>query len=178
MIGGFERYFQIARCFRDEDPRADRQPEFTQLDLEMSFVDEEDVIATTEAVMHAVFSLTGFEVPAPPWPRMPYDDAIGRYGIDRPDTRFGMEIADLGAALAGTEFKVFSGALSAGGVVRGINAGAREVARSELDGLTELAKRLGAKGLVWAFVEEDGGWRSPSAPPSGPRWTRPRAICC
>jgi aspartyl-tRNA synthetase len=163
MIGGFERYFQIARCFRDEDPRADRQPEFTQLDLEMSFVDEEDVIATTEAVMHAVFALTGFEVPAPPWPRMPYDDAIGRFGIDRPDTRFGMEIADLGEALAGTEFKVFSGALSAGGVVRGINAGTREVARSELDGLTELAKRLGAKGLVWAFVEEEGGWRSPIA---------------
>jgi aspartyl-tRNA synthetase len=163
MIGGFERYFQIARCFRDEDPRADRQPEFTQLDLEMSFVDEEDVIATTEAVMHAVLALTGFEVPAPPWPRMPYDDAIGRYGIDRPDTRFGMEIADLGEAVASTEFKVFSGALEAGGVVRGINAGAREVARSELDGLTELAKRLGAQGLVWAFVEEDGGWRSPIA---------------
>jgi aspartyl-tRNA synthetase len=163
MIAGFERYFQLVRCFRDEDPRADRQPEFTQLDLEMSFVDEEDVIAVTESVMSAVFEAGGFEVAAPPWPRLPYDDAIARYGIDRPDTRFGMEIVDLGDALAGTEFKVFAGALSTGGVVRGINAGPREVARSELDGLTELAQRLGAKGLVWAFVEEDGSWRSPIA---------------
>jgi aspartyl-tRNA synthetase len=163
MIAGFERYFQIARCFRDEDPRADRQPEFTQLDLEMSFVDEEDVIGTTEAVMHEVFQAAGYEIAVPPWPRMPYDDAIGRYGIDRPDTRFGMEIEDLSDAVASSEFKVFSGALASGGVVRGISAGKREVARSELDGLTELAQRLGAKGLVWAFVEEDGGWRSPIA---------------
>ncbi|MDQ4041950.1 MAG: aspartate--tRNA ligase [Actinomycetota bacterium] len=163
MVGGLERYFQIARCFRDEDPRADRQPEFTQLDLEMSFVDEEDVIGTTEAVMQAVFEAAEYEMPPPPWPRMPYDDAVGRYGIDRPDTRFGMEIEDLGDALANSEFKVFSGALASGGVVRGINAGSREVARSELDGLTELAQRFGAKGLVWAFVEEDGGWRSPIA---------------
>jgi aspartyl-tRNA synthetase len=163
MVAGFERYFQIARCFRDEDPRADRQPEFTQLDLEMSFVDEEDVIAVTETVMAAVFEVGGLEVAAPPWPRLPYDDAIARYGVDRPDTRFAMEIVDLGEALAGTEFKVFAGALSSGGVVRAINAGRREVARSELDGLTELAQRLGAKGLVWAFMEEDGGWRSPIA---------------
>jgi aspartyl-tRNA synthetase len=161
MIAGLERYFQIARCFRDEDPRADRQPEFTQLDLEMSFVVEDDVIATTEHVLGAVFEATGFPLPAPPWPRMPYDDAVGRYGIDRPDTRFGMEIADLSDAVAGSEFKVFAAALQSGGVVRGINAGPREVARSELDGLTELAQRLGAKGLVWAFVEEDGSWRSP-----------------
>ncbi|MDX6698256.1 MAG: aspartyl-tRNA synthetase, partial [Solirubrobacteraceae bacterium] len=163
MVSGMDRYFQIARCFRDEDQRADRQPEFTQLDLEMSFVDEEDVIGTTEAVMHTVFQAAGFQVAAPPWPRMPYDDAIGRYGVDRPDTRFGMEIADVGEALAASEFKVFSGALASGGVVRAINAGTREVARSELDGLTELAQRLGAKGLVWAFMEEDGGWRSPIA---------------
>jgi aspartyl-tRNA synthetase len=163
MIAGFERYFQIVRCFRDEDPRADRQPEFTQLDLEMSFVEEDDVIATMEAVIGAVFEATGFDAPAPPWRRIPYDDAIARYGIDRPDTRFGMEIADLGDALAGTEFKVFAGALQSGGVVRGINAGPRELARSELDGLTELAQKLGAKGLVWAFVEEDGNWRSPVA---------------
>ncbi|MDX6698644.1 MAG: aspartyl-tRNA synthetase [Solirubrobacteraceae bacterium] len=163
MVAGLERYFQIARCFRDEDPRADRQPEFTQLDLEMSFVEEEDVISVMESVLGAVFEATGFPVAAPPWPRLPYDDAIARYGIDRPDTRFGMEIVDLGGALADTEFKVFSGALGSGGVVRGINAGRREVARSELDGLTELAQRLGAKGLVWAFVEVDGGWRSPVA---------------
>jgi aspartyl-tRNA synthetase len=163
MIAGFERYFQIVRCFRDEDPRADRQPEFTQLDLEMSFVDEDDVIAVTEQVMAAVFEVAEYEVLPPPWPRMPYDDAIARYGIDRPYTAFGMEIADLGEAVAGSEFQVFSRALADGGVVRGINAGAREVARAELDGLVELAQRLGANGLVWAIVEEGGGWRSPVA---------------
>jgi len=163
MVAGYERYYQIARCFRDEDLRADRQLEFTQLDLEMSFVDENDVIETLEAVMGAVFAGAGFEVGAPPWPRMTYAEAMARYGSDRPDTRFGLEIAELGAALRGTEFKVFAGALAAGGVVRGINAGARELPRSELDALTELAKRHGAKGLVWAFVQEGGTWRSPVA---------------
>ena len=160
MVAGFERYFQIARCFRDEDPRADRQPEFTQLDLEMSFVEEDDVIETMESVMAAVFEVAGFGAPAPPWPRMPYDEALARYGIDRPDTRFGLEITDLGNVVAGSEFKVFSGAIEAGGVVRAINAGARELSRKDLDDLTELVQRLGAKGLVWAFVEEGGGWRS------------------
>ena len=163
MVGGCERYYQIARCFRDEDTRADRQPEFTQLDLEMSFVAEDDVIETMEAVMSAVFATAGFDAPAPPWPRMAYDEAMARYGIDRPDTRFGLEIADVGEALASSEFKVFSGALTSGGVVRGINAGARELARRDLDELTELARVHGAKGLVWAFVEEGGSWRSPIA---------------
>jgi aspartyl-tRNA synthetase len=163
MIGGYERYYQIARCFRDEDTRADRQPEFTQLDLEMSFVAEDDVIETMEAVMGAVFETAGFDVAPPPWRRMPFDEAMARYGVDRPDTRFGLEIADVGVALASSEFKVFSGALQAGGVVRGINAGARELARRDLDELTELARQHGAKGLVWAFVEEDGSWRSPIA---------------
>jgi aspartyl-tRNA synthetase len=164
MIGGFERYYQIARCFRDEDTRADRQPEFTQLDLEMSFVQEDDVIELMEAVMGAIFAgVEGFEVPPPPWRRMTYDEAVARYGSDRPDTRFGLEIQELGEALPGTEFKVFAGALAAGGVVRGLNAGARELPRSDLDALTELAKRYGAKGLVWAFVQEDGTWRSPIA---------------
>jgi len=165
MIGGYERYYQIARCFRDEDTRADRQPEFTQLDLEMSFVAEDDVIETMEAVMGAVFETAGADLaaPPPPWRRMGYDEAMARYGVDRPDTRFGMEIADVGEALASSDFKVFSGALAAGGVVRGINAGARELARRDLDELTELARQHGAKGLVWAFVEEDGGWRSPIA---------------
>jgi len=163
MIGGLERYYQIARCFRDEDTRADRQPEFTQLDLEMSFVEEDDVIECMEAVMGAVFEREGFALPPPPWPRMTFAEAVSRYGIDRPDTRFGLELHDLGEALAGTEFKVFAGALADGGVVRGINAGARELARSDLDALTELAKQHGAKGLVWAFVEEGGGWRSPIA---------------
>jgi aspartyl-tRNA synthetase len=165
MIGGFERYYQIARCFRDEATRADRQPEFTQLDVEMAFVEEDDVIEMMEAVMGAVFEATGtnFDVAPPPWRRMGYDEAVARYGSDRPDTRFGLEIEELGDVLATTEFKVFAGALSSGGVVRGLNAGARELPRSDLDALTELAKQYGAKGLVWAFVQEDGSWRSPIA---------------
>jgi aspartyl-tRNA synthetase len=164
MIGGFERYYQIARCFRDEDARADRLPEFSQLDIEMSFVHEDDVIELMEAVMRAVFEQTGFAVGPPPWPRMTFAEAVSRYGIDRPDTRFGLELHDLGHVLTGTEFKVFADVLSRGGVVRGINAGARELARSELDALTELAKQHGAKGLVWAFVQErQEPWRSPVA---------------
>jgi aspartyl-tRNA synthetase len=162
MVGGFERYYQIARCFRDEDTRADRQPEFTQLDLEMSFVEEEDVIETMEAVMGAVFTRAQFDVAPPPWPRMTFAEAVSRFGSDRPDTRFGLELRDLGPALAGSAFKVFADTLASGGVVRGINAGARELPRSELDALTELAKQHGAKGLVWAFVQEQG-WRSPIA---------------
>jgi aspartyl-tRNA synthetase len=163
MVGGFERYYQIVRCFRDEDARADRLPEFTQLDLEMAFVSEEDVIETMEAVMGAVFERAGFDAPPPPWPRMTFAEAVARYGTDRPDTRFGLELHDLGEALTGTEFKVFSAALKAGGVVRGINAGRHDLPRSELDALTELAKQHGAKGLVWAFVEDGGSWRSPIA---------------
>jgi aspartyl-tRNA synthetase len=162
MIGGMERYYQIARCFRDEDTRADRQPEFTQLDVEMAFVEEDDVIDCMEAVMGAVFRSAEFDVPPPPWPRMTFAEAVSRYGIDRPDTRFGLELHDLADALTGTEFKVFADALKTGGVVRGINAGRRELPRSDLDALTELAKQHGAKGLVWAFVQEDG-WRSPIA---------------
>jgi aspartyl-tRNA synthetase len=162
MIGGLERYYQIVRCFRDEDSRADRLPEFTQLDLEMAFVNEDDVLETMEAVMGTVFRRTGFAVPPPPWPRMTFAEAVGRFGSDRPDTRFGLELRDLAEPLAGTEFQVFSRALKDGGVVRGINAGRRELPRSELDGLTELARQHGGKGLVWAFVEQSG-WRSPVA---------------
>jgi aspartyl-tRNA synthetase len=110
-----------------------------------------------------VFEEAGFAAPAPPWPRMPYDEAMARYGSDKPDLRFGLEIGDLGHAVAGSAFKVFSGALEAGGVVRGINAGAREVPRSGLDELTEVVRRFGAGGLVWAFVQDDGAWRSPIA---------------
>jgi aspartyl-tRNA synthetase len=160
MMSGYERYYQIARCFRDEDLRADRQPEFTQLDLEMAFVVEEDVIGVIEGVMARVFEAAAFECPPPPWPRLRYDDAMGRYGSDKPDTRFGVEIVDLGVAVAGTEFRVLSGVLEAGGVVRGLNAGRREAPRSELDALTEVVRRFGAGGLVWAFVGEDGGWRT------------------
>ncbi|MHB8690878.1 MAG: aspartate--tRNA ligase [Solirubrobacteraceae bacterium] len=163
MIGGYERYYQIARCFRDEDSRADRQPEFTQLDVEMAFVTEDDVIEMMEAVMGEVFARTGFPMAPPPWPRMTYDEAMSRFGSDRPDTRFGLELTDLGAVLAASEFKVFSGALQSGGVVRALNAGKRELPRSELDALTEMVKQYGAKGLVWAFVQDDGTLRSPIA---------------
>ena len=164
MMSGYERYYQIARCFRDEDLRGFRQPEFTQLDLELSFVDEDDVIGVVEGLMARVFEDAGFAVSAPPpWPRLTYDDAMLRFGSDKPDVRFGLELSDLGDELAGTEFKVFSGVLAAGGVIRGLNAGAREVPRSELDALTEHVRRYGAGGLVWAFVQEDGAWRSPTA---------------
>jgi aspartyl-tRNA synthetase len=163
MIGGYERYFQIARCFRDEDLRADRQPEFTQLDIEMSFVEEEDVIGLVEPLMERVFAVSGFAVPPAPWPRMPYDEAMARYGSDRPDLRFGLEIHDVSDVLAGSEFQVFRGAIAGGGVVRAINVGPRETPRKELDELTELAKSRGAKGLVWAFVQAGGIWRSPIA---------------
>jgi aspartyl-tRNA synthetase len=162
MIAGFERYYQIARCFRDEALRADRQLEFTQLDVEMAFVDEEDVMAATEGVMRAAFAAGGVDLPTP-FPRLTYDDAIARFGTDRPDMRFGMEIRDLGDALRDTEFKVFRGVLEGGRVVRGMNAGAQELSRAELDRLIEFAQGQGAGGLVWAYVEEGGGWRSPVA---------------
>jgi aspartyl-tRNA synthetase len=161
MFAGFERYYQIARCFRDEDLRADRQPDFTQLDLEMSFVEVEDVIDLNERLLAHVLGAAGVEVELP-LTRLAYDEALARYGSDRPDTRFALEIADLGEALAGTEFQVFRSALEAGGVVRGLNAGRRDLSRAELDALIEEAKELGAKGLVWAFREGDG-WRSPVA---------------
>ena len=161
MMSGYERYYQIARCFRDEDLRGFRQPEFTQLDIEMSFVEEDDVIAVTEGVLSRVFEAAGFPAPPAPWPRLTYAEAMARFGSDKPDTRFGMELADLRGALEGVAFKVFSSVLTSGGVVRGINAGARELSRSEIEGpLTEVAKRYGAKGLAWAFVQEGGEWRS------------------
>jgi len=166
MVAGYERYFQIARCFRDEDLRADRQPEFTQLDLEMSFVEEDDVIDVNERLMDKVFKLGDLALPPPPYDRMPYNEAMLRFGSDRPDRRFGLEIADVSEHLAASAFKVFASVLNRSdprGVVRAINAGRREVARKELDELTDVAKRAGAGGLVWAFVQEDGTWRSPIA---------------
>jgi len=162
MVAGFERYYQIARCFRDEDLRADRQPDFTQLDIEMSFVDVDDVIETNERLLAHVFERVGGPSLGLPMKRLPYDEAISRFGTDRPDTRFGLELVDLADTLAGTEFKVFRGAIDSGGAVRGLNAGRREMPRSALDGLITRAQELGAKGLVWAFREGDG-WRSPTA---------------
>ncbi len=162
MVAGFERYYQIARCFRDEDLRADRQPDFTQLDIEMSFVGVDDVIAVNERLLSHVFERVGGPEVELPIERLPYDEAMSRFGTDRPDLRFGLELVDLGDALAETEFKVFRGTIESGGTVRGLNAGRRELPRSELDGLISRAQELGAKGLVWAFREGDG-WRSPTA---------------
>jgi aspartyl-tRNA synthetase len=161
MVAGFERYFQIARCFRDEDLRADRQPDFTQLDIEMSFVGVEDVLELNERLIARVLARTGIEVSLP-FPRLPHDEAIARFGSDKPDTRFGFEIADLTDVLRATDFNAFRGVIEAGGVVRGFNAGRRDLSRAELDGLIEEAKQLGAKGLVWAFREGEG-WRAPIA---------------
>ena len=161
MIGGFERYFQIARCFRDEDLRADRQPDFTQLDIEMSFVGVDDVIDLNERMLAFVLGACGVELPVP-MPRLSYDEAISRYGSDQPDLRFGLELSDVTGAFAGTEFKAFRGAIEHGATVRALNAGRREMSRAVLDGLVDEAVELGAKGLVWAVVEPDG-WRSPVA---------------
>ena len=162
MIAGFERYFQIARCFRDEEQRADRQPDFTQLDLEMSFVEIEDVLDLNERLLAHVFARTGGRELELPLARLAYDDAIARYGTDRPDVRFGLELADLTDALRETEFKVFQATIESGGIVKGLNAGRRELPRSELDALIGRAQELGGKGLVWAFREGEG-WRSPVA---------------
>jgi aspartyl-tRNA synthetase len=162
MMSGFERYYQVARCFRDEATRADRQAEFTQLDVEMSFVDGEDVIEVNERLLAHVFERVGGPQVEVPMQRMCYDEAMGRFGTDRPDLRFGLELVDLGDALRETEFKVFRSVLEGGGSIRGLNAGRRELPRSELDGLISRAQELGAKGLVWAFREGDG-WRSPTA---------------
>jgi aspartyl-tRNA synthetase len=129
----------------------------------MGFVEEEDVLGVIEGLLWRVFEEAGFPAPPPPWPRMPYDEAMLRYGSDKPDLRFALEISDLGAAVASTEFRVFKGVIEGGGVVRGFNAGPREASRAVADQLTEVVKRYGAGGLVWAVVQEDGTWRSPAA---------------
>ena len=163
MVGGVERYFQIARCYRDEDFRSDRQVEFTQLDLEGSFWEQDDVMAAIEAVLVAATErLRDTAVPAP-FLRLTWQEAMDTYGTDKPDLRFGMEIVDLSEVFAHTEFGVFAGALDGGGTVRGINAGAIDLPRARADALVERAKELGAKGLVWIQVEGDGSLRSPVA---------------
>jgi len=163
MIGGVERYYQVARCYRDEDLRADRQLEFTQLDFEGSFWGQEDVLATLEAISTRVTKdLRGIDVDQP-FPRLTWHEAMDRYGTDKPDIRFGMQINDLSDVFAETGFKAFSGVLASGGSIRGINAGALGLSRSGLDGLSARAQELGAKGLVWMVKEDDGGFRSPVA---------------
>jgi aspartyl-tRNA synthetase len=156
IVGGLERYFQIARCFRDEDQRADRQLEFTQLDVELSFVTEEDVLRITEEVMSAVFAVGGFAAAEAPWPRIRYAEAMARFGSDRPDTRFGLELHDVGELVRGCEFKVFNSVLEGGGVVHAINAGPRELSRAEQDGLSEFVQHHGAKAVAPITVGESG----------------------
>ena len=161
MASGYDRYFQIARCFRDEDLRADRQPEFTQADMELSFVDIEDVIDVNERLLKYIFKeAIGVEVPIP-FPRMPYQEAMDRFGSDKPDTRFGMELVDVSEVVKDTEFVVFKGALEAGGTVRGINVeGQGAMPRKKIDKLVEFAKGYGAKGLAYVCINEDGTYKS------------------
>ena len=156
MVSGCDRYMQIAKCFRDEDLRADRQPEFTQIDLEMSFVDQDDVIAMQEGFLKRVFKeCLDVEIQTP-FPRIPYDEAMERYGSDKPDTRFGFELKSLNEVVAGTDFKVFADALANGGDVRGIciDGGSPKFSRKDIDKLTDRTKAYGAKGVVWLRVEE------------------------
>lgn len=161
MVAGVDRYFQIARCYRDEDFRSDRQVEFTQLDLEGAFWGAEEVQATVEATLAAATrALRGVEPPLP-FPRLTWREAMERFGTDKPDMRFGMELVDLSELFADTEFGVFASTLEDGGTIRGINVGSREVSRADGDRLIERAKELGAKGLVWLQVEPDRGLRSP-----------------
>jgi aspartyl-tRNA synthetase len=159
MIAGYERYFQIARCFRDEDLRADRQLEFTQLDIEMSFVSEDDILDLIEGLMTDVFAAGDFPVPPAPWPRLRYDDAMLRFGSDKPDTRFGLEISDVTDHVRGSQFKVFERVIESGGVVRALNAGPRELSRAEQDDLNPIVQRHGARAVAPIPVSETG-WRS------------------
>ncbi len=155
MVGGIERYFQIVKCFRDEDLRADRQPEFTQIDFEMSFVNEEDVIAISEGLVHYIFKkVLGIDLKLP-FRRMTYKEAIERYGTDKPDIRYGMELIDVSEIAKNVEFKVFKDAVEKGGVVKGltIKEGAK-FSRKEIDDLTEYAKKFGAKGMAWIKLSE------------------------
>ena len=161
MCSGYDRYFQIARCFRDEDLRADRQPEFTQADMELSFVDVEDVLEVNERlIQHVCKEAIGLEVQLP-LPRMKWIDAMNRYGSDKPDTRFGMELQDVSDVVKGCGFGVFTGALENGGSVRGLNVkGQATMPRKKIDALVDMAKGTGAKGLAYLAIEEDGTYKS------------------
>ena len=161
MCSGYDRYFQIAKCFRDEDLRADRQPEFTQVDMELSFVDVEDVLDVNERLLKKVFEDTiGVEVSLP-LPRITWQDAMDRFGSDKPDTRFGMELQNVSDVVAGCGFSVFTGALENGGSVRGLNAkGQAGMPRKKIDALVEFAKGYGAKGLAYLAINEDGTYKS------------------
>ena len=161
MVGGLERYFQLARCYRDEDLRADRQPEFTQIDIEMSFIEREDIYALIEGLLARVWKAAlGMDI-ATPFRRISFNEALNRYGIDKPDTRFGMELCDLTEEFRGSTFKVFSGAIQSGGVVKALNAkGLASATQGQLEAMTEIAKGFGAKGLAFIKIE-NGEWKSP-----------------
>lgn len=158
MVSGFDRYYQIARCFRDEDLRADRQPEFTQIDMEMSFMEQEEIILLVQEMMAKLMKdVKGLDIESV-FPRMTYDEAMSRYGSDKPDTRFAMELIDVSEIVKDSGFKVFSGAVAGGGQVKLINVkgAASNYSRKDIDGLTEFVSRYGAKGLAWLKVEEEG----------------------
>lgn len=160
MCSGYDRYFQIAKCFRDEDLRADRQPEFTQIDMELSFVNVDDVIDVNERLLKKMFGLIGVDVPLP-LPRMTWQEAMDRYGSDKPDIRFGMELQDVTAVVQNCGFGVFTGAIEQGGSVRGINAkGQGAMPRKKIDKLVDFAKDFGAKGLAYLCINEDGTYKS------------------
>lgn len=162
MVSGIEKYFQIARCFRDEDLRADRQPEFTQLDIEMSFVDEDDVMGMTERLMQYIFKTVLNVDVTLPLPRLTYQEAMNRFGSDKPDNRFGMELTDLSDIVADCGFKVFDQAIKQGGVVKAINAkGFADLSRREIDALAQFVAIYGAKGLAYFVIQEDGSIKSP-----------------
>jgi aspartyl-tRNA synthetase len=163
MVSGFDRYFQVVRCFRDEDLRADRQPEFTQIDCEMSFIDREDIISVMEGMIAEIFSdALGVKIELP-MPRMSYAEAIRRFGIDNPDVRFGLELVELSDIVKNAGFKVFADVVASGGIVKGINAkGCAGMSRKDIDELTEFAKIYGAKGLAYVKMT-DQGWQSPIA---------------
>jgi len=162
MIAGLEKYFQIVKCFRDEDLRADRQPEFTQIDVEMSFVEADDVMAVMERLIEVLFKEAGITA-SPPFARLTYEEALSRFGLDAPDTRFGLELRDLSELVAGCGFKVFSSVVASGGVVKAINVpGGGDLSRKDIDELTGVAGTYGAKGLAWVKVAGDG-WQSPIA---------------
>ena len=161
MCSGYDRYFQIAKCFRDEDLRADRQPEFTQMDMELSFVDMEDVMEVNERLLQKLFKeILDVEVPLPIM-RMPYQEAMERFGSDKPDIRFGMELKNVSDLVENCGFSVFTGAIQAGGSVRGINAqGQGMLPRKKIDAMVDAAKGIGAKGLAWLAIQEDGSYKS------------------
>lgn len=161
MVGGIERYYQIAKCFRDEDLRADRQPEFTQVDLEMSFVEQQDVIKVVEGLIVDAFKAAGVEV-KPPFIQMPWQEAMDRFGSDKPDTRFGLELFDIGDIIMQSEFKIVRDTLENGGIVRGIRIpGGAKYSRKEIDDITKLAVSFGAKALANIIYNEDGSAKSP-----------------